>query len=243
MHTTFYLGVLCLLCWYHQAILLRMWTIQYNLLYMARYVPISRYLPNYRFHTYYINLLTMAGNNYVRMIWQDFFDTITVLKKIVSRWPTSHFYWNFGVIYIIVRGFVPGGGGGAMAPPYFGREVKSFSTRGEGSLYPQNNTGPPLIFRPSYDSDRIIYFSVVWSFIALKWLLSTLYFQEDDYKNWDPHLKLTKAVLASICLDVLLAGSELFHKVRLEMRKRRQTTEAAQEVEMLNHPPPPQSRA
>ena len=126
---------------------------------------------------------------------------------------------------------------------HFGREVKSFSTRGEGSLYPQNNTGPPLIFRPSYDSDRIIYFSVVWSFIALKWLLSTLYFQEDDYKNWDPHLKLTKAVLASICLDVLLAGSELFHKVRLEMRKRRQTTEAAQEVEMLNHPPPPQSRA
>ena len=112
MHTTFYLGVLCLLCWYHQAILLRMWTIQYNLLYMARYVPISRYLPNYRFHTFYINLLTMAGNNYVSMIWQDFFDTITVLKKIVSRWPTSHFYWNFGVIYIIVRGFVPGGAGG-----------------------------------------------------------------------------------------------------------------------------------
>ena len=146
MHTTFYLGVLCLLCWYHQAILLRMWTIQYNLLYMARYVPISRYLPNYRFHTYYINLLTMAGNNYVSMIWQDFFDTITVLKKIVSRWPTSHFYWNFGVIYIIVRGFVPGGAGGAMAPPYFGREVKSFSTRGEGSLYPQNNTGPPPSF-------------------------------------------------------------------------------------------------
>lgn len=86
-------------------------------------------------------------------------------------------------------------------------------------------------------------FQVVWSFIALKWLLSTVYFQEDDYKNWDPHLELTKAVLASICLDVLLAGSELFHKVRLEMRKRRQTTEAAQEVEMLNHPPPPQSRA
>ena len=92
-------------------------------------------------------------------------------------------------------------------------------------------------------TSRIIYFSVVWSFIALKWLLSTVYFQEDDYKNWDPHLKLTKAVLASICLDVLLAGSEIFHKVRLEMRKRRQTTEAAQEVEMLNHPPPPQSRA
>ena len=99
------------------------------------------------------------------------------------------------------------------------------------------------IFRPSYGPDRIIYFSVVWSFIALKWLLSTVYFQEDDYKNWDPHVKVTKAVLASICLDVLLAGSELFHKVRLEMRKRRQTTEAAQEVEMLNHPPPPQSRA
>ena len=143
MHTTFYLGVLCLLCWYHQAILLRMWTIQYNLLYMARYVPISRYLPNYRFHTYYINLLTMAGNNYVRMIWQDFFDTITVLKKIVSRWPTLHFYWNFGVILIIVRG---GGAGGAMAPPYFGREVKSFSTRGRAVYTHKTILAPPPSF-------------------------------------------------------------------------------------------------
>ena len=63
-----------------------------------------------------------------------------------------------------------------------------------------------------------------------------MYFQEDDYKNWDPHLELTKTVLASICLDVLLAGSEIFHKVRLELRKRKQTTEA-QDVEMLNYPP------
>ena len=127
--------------------------------------------------------------------------------------------------------------------PRFWQISQPYLNQGGGADYAHQTILAPPIFRPSYDPDRIIYFSVVWSFIALKWLLSTVYFQEDDYKNWDPHLELTKAVLASICLDVLLAGSELFHKVRLEMRKRRQTTEAAQEVEMLNHPPPPQSRA
>ena len=143
------------------------------------------------------------------------------------------------------QGCRPWGCRGCHGTPILWQRSQIFLNQGGGQLIPTKQywPPPPLIFRPSYDPDRIICFSVVWSFIALKWLLSTLYFQEDDYKNWDPHLELTKAVLASICLDVLLAGSELFHKVRLEMRKRRQTTEAAQEVEMLNHPPPPQSRA
>ena len=165
------------------------------------------------------------------------------LCSSAPRFPSLvHALFTMSLVYI--RPVVPGGARGAMAPPDFGRSVDPISTREGVSDYAWHwHPPPPSIFRPSYDPDWIIHFSVVWSFIALKWLLSTVYFQEDDYKNWDPHLELTKAVLASICLDVLLAGSELFHKVRLEMRKRRQTTEAAQEVEMLNHPPPPQSRA
>ena len=86
-------------------------------------------------------------------------------------------------------------------------------------------------------------FAVIWSLIALKWLLSTIFFQGDegdDYKNWDPDRKVIKAVLASISLDVLLAGSEIFHKVRLEWKKRREVeTNEVQEVEMINQPPPP----
>ena len=55
-------------------------------------------------------------------------------------------------------------------------------------------------------------------------MLQLVYFKEDkDYENWDPHWEVIKTVLASICLDILLAGSEIFHKIRLEMRKRKQT--------------------
>ena len=69
-----------------------------------------------------------------------------------------------------------------------------------------------------------------------------MFFQDDDddFKTWDPDRKVIKAVLASISLDVLLAGSEIFHKVRLEWRKRREDeTNEVQEVEMINQPPPP----
>ena len=40
------------------------------------------------------------------------------------------------------RPVVPGGAGGAMASPYFGRSLNPISTRG-GSLCPPNNTGTP----------------------------------------------------------------------------------------------------
>ena len=42
------------------------------------------------------------------------------------------------------RPVVPGGAGGAMAPPDFGRSVNPISTKG-GRLFPPNNTGTPGI--------------------------------------------------------------------------------------------------
>ena len=41
-----------------------------------------------------------------------------------------------------VRPVVPGGAGGAMAPPFFGRSVNPISTKGD-RLCPPNNTGTP----------------------------------------------------------------------------------------------------
>ena len=49
------------------------------------------------------------------------------------------------------RGVVPGGAGGAMTPPDFGRTVKPISTRrGGGQILPNKQYWPPRIFRPSY---------------------------------------------------------------------------------------------
>ena len=43
---------------------------------------------------------------------------------------------------LYLRPVVPGGAGGAMAPPDFGRSVNPISTKG-GRLCPPNNTGTP----------------------------------------------------------------------------------------------------
>ena len=43
---------------------------------------------------------------------------------------------------VVHRPVVPGGAGGAMAPPNFGRSVNPISTKG-GRLCPPNNTGTP----------------------------------------------------------------------------------------------------
>ena len=56
------------------------------------------------------------------------------MKKIV------HVASKVGSIYI--RGVYPGGAGGAIAPPDFGRSVNPISIKG-GRLCPPNNTGTP----------------------------------------------------------------------------------------------------
>ena len=50
-------------------------------------------------------------------------------------------------------------------------------------------------------------FQVAWACGAAYWLINTVYFSEDDYKHWDGNEnKLVKTVLASILLDLILAG-------------------------------------
>ena len=63
------------------------------------------------------------------------------------------------------------------------------------------------------------FLSVVWACAATYWLVATSYFRGDDYQFWDAEDKVLKSVLASLILDLVLAGSELFHKVRLYFHK------------------------
>lgn len=78
-------------------------------------------------------------------------------------------------------------------------------------------------------------FQVVWACSALYWLVATVFFRGDDYQWWDPSGNILKTVLASLILDLFLAGSEIFHKIRLfynqEMKVEDQPT--AQEMQQL----------
>lgn len=63
------------------------------------------------------------------------------------------------------------------------------------------------------------YFLVVWACSALYWLIATFFFRGNEYNLWDPTWTIVKTVLASIILDIVLAGSEIFHKIRLHTKK------------------------
>ena len=57
------------------------------------------------------------------------------------------------------------------------------------------------------------------------WLINITYFANgrQDFKNCvDPHGTLLKHVLTSVILDIGLAGSEIFHRILLHLRKRSQ---------------------
>ena len=57
------------------------------------------------------------------------------------------------------------------------------------------------------------------------WLINITYFANgrQDFKNCvDPHGTLLKHVLTSVILDIALAGSEIFHRILLHLRKRNQ---------------------
>ena len=54
---------------------------------------------------------------------------------------------------------------------------------------------------------------------ALYWLIATSYFRGNDYMFWDTKDKVLKSVLAAVILDLVLAGSEIFHKLRLHFLK------------------------
>ena len=73
----------------------------------------------------------------------------------------------------------------------------------------------------SYSSSS---FLVCWALVASHWLLMTFFLRENDYQTWDPEKIVIETVLASIILDLLLAGSEIFHKIRLHYFKNSNTT-------------------
>ena len=68
----------------------------------------------------------------------------------------------------LLRGVVPGGAGGAMAPPDFGRSVNPISTRGD-RLCPPNYYWHPRIFRPS-DGPVIRYLFYKYKGVSLHWI-------------------------------------------------------------------------
>ena len=74
------------------------------------------------------------------------FDLILIQPVRIEQ-NFSHFT-KIRNMYTYTRGVVPGGAGGAMVPPEFGRSVNPISTRGD-RLCPPNYYWHPRIFRPS----------------------------------------------------------------------------------------------
>jgi len=69
-------------------------------------------------------------------------------------------------------------------------------------------------------------FHLVWSAIALAWFIGAktdnpvIQFEVHiDVEGWQVPANVLNTVLASIVLDILFAGSEVFHRVRLMLRK------------------------
>ena len=63
------------------------------------------------------------------------------------------------------------------------------------------------------------------------WLINITYFADgrEDFKNCvDPNGTLLKNVMASVILDIGLAGSEIFHRILLHLRKRSQDVHQTQ---------------
>lgn len=66
-------------------------------------------------------------------------------------------------------------------------------------------------------------FQVIWGCVGLYWLVNITYFDDngEDFKNYvDPNGTVLKNVLASVILDIGLAGSEIFHKILLHIRSK-----------------------
>lgn len=64
-------------------------------------------------------------------------------------------------------------------------------------------------------SHLLILFSVIWAVYAGVWLGLTLIDPLRDFDSYDPNHRFIKTVIASIVLDLLIASSEILHKLRL----------------------------
>ncbi len=70
---------------------------------------------------------------------------------------------------------------------------------------------------------------MIWALCGLYWLVLALSDPEGDASNYDPEGRLRRTVAASAALDLMLAGSELFHKARLRVVNRRKRREEGEE--------------
>ena len=110
----------------------------------------------------------------------------------IQYFTTSYIYWRRAACWALSsvvawryrsRGVVPGGAGGAMAPPDFGRSVNSISTRGD-RLCPPNYYLHPRIFIPS-DGPVLLKRGAVWS-VLFCLLLKFRYFEKRRLQEFDP---------------------------------------------------------
>ena len=76
------------------------------------------------------------------------------------------------------------------------------------------------------------YFSVIWAVFGVSWLVETLADPFSDYKNYDTDGRLIPTVIAAVSLDLLLAGSELVHKIRLYLIGKQKKYESPNQIEM-----------
>lgn len=73
---------------------------------------------------------------------------------------------------------------------------------------------------------------MIWGCCGLYWLVNITYFDDngEDFKNYvDPNGTVWKNVLASVILDIGLAGSEIFHKILLYVRSKKDDNQIQQE--------------
>ena len=64
---------------------------------------------------------------------------------------------------------------------------------------------------------------MIWGCCGLYWLVNIAYFDDDkeNFRNYvDPNKRILKNVLASVILDIVLAGSEIFHKILHHIRSK-----------------------
>ena len=78
-------------------------------------------------------------------------------------------------------------------------------------------------------------FQVVWAGTGLYWLVREVFYIDEDNKpllSHPPYVTFLEVTLASIVLDIFLAGSELVHKFRNQFRDRPDRVQPQSNYEM-----------
>ena len=112
------------------------------------------------------------------------------------------------------------------------RKVQPVRPHLELGLHIPRQEGPFLLWLLEIVPLKLVFpqFAVVWALCGLYWLVLALSDPEGDASNYDPGGRLRRTVAASAALDLLLAGSELFHKARLRVVNRRKRREEEEEA-------------